>query len=74
MPRNCEITKSLLRRDRKARQSRIEELCMNQERNPNVVNQLVIPIQELQNKVNSLTDARDCHDPEGSSSFGASSF
>ena len=48
----------------KARQSRIEELSMNQERSPSVVNQLMIQIQELQNTVSSLTDARDFHDPE----------
>ena len=28
-------------------------------------------IQELPNKVNSLTDEGDFHDPEGTSSFGA---
>ena len=36
------------------------------------MNQLVSEIQELQNKVNSLTDARDFHDPEGPRSPGAS--
>ena len=45
-------------------QSRIEEMVMNQD-GPSVVNQDMSEIQELQNKVNSLTDARDFHDPEG---------
>ena len=31
---------------------------MSQERSPNAVDQLMIQIQELQNRVNSLTDAR----------------
>ena len=52
-------------------QSRIEEMVMIQE-GPSVVNQDMSEIQELQNKVNSLTDARDFHDPEGFSSSGSS--
>ena len=36
------------------------------------MNQLMSQIQELHNKANSLTDKRDFHDPEGSSSSGAS--
>ena len=59
-------------RQRKLDQSRIEELSMNQEMSPSVVNQLMSEIQELQKKANSLTDQRDFHDPEGSSSYGAS--
>ena len=56
----------------KAGQSRIEDLSMNQGRSPSVVNQLMSDIQELQNQANSLIDERDFHDPEGSSSSGAS--
>ena len=41
---------------------------MNWERSPNVANQLMSQIRELQNDVNSLTDERDFHVPEGSSS------
>ena len=56
----------------KTRQSRIEELSMNQERSPSVANQLLSEIQKLQNNANSLTDERDFHDAEGSSSSGSS--
>ena len=74
--RGCKEIEGLRRfcslEEEKARQSRIEELSMNQERSPSVVNQLMSEIQELQNKVNSLTDARDFHDGEGSSSSGSS--
>ena len=38
---------------------RIDELSMNGERRPSVASQLMSQIQELQNKVNSLTDERD---------------
>ena len=48
----------------KARQARIDELSMRQQRNPETVNQLLTQIQELQNKVNSLSDAREFYDPE----------
>ena len=57
-------------RDR-ARQLRIDILSMQQERNPTAVSQLVTQIQDLQNKVNSLTDARDFHDPETAGSSRA---
>ena len=72
LPRNCGITKILLTGGRKNRQSRIEELSMNQERSPSVANQLLSEIQKLQNNANSLTDERDFHDAEGSSSSGSS--
>ena len=34
------------------------------------VNQLTVQIQELQDKVNSLSDSKDFHDPETASSSG----
>ena len=37
----------------------MDELSMQQERNPTTVNQLLTQIQDLQSKVNSLADARD---------------
>ena len=55
----------------RARQARIDELSMHQERNPTTVSQLLTQIQELQNKVNSLSDAREFYDPESGSSSGA---
>ena len=45
-------------RDR-ARQARIDELSVHQERNPTTMSQLLTQIQDLQNKVNSFSDARD---------------
>ena len=55
-----------------ARQWRNDELCTQQEKNLSTVSQLLTPIQEIQNKVNSLNDARDSYDPETASSSGAS--
>ena len=73
--RDCQEIKELRRfcyeEANKTIQSRIEEMCMNQE-GPSVVIQDMSEIQELQNKVNSSTDARDFHDPERFSSSGSS--
>ena len=55
----------------RARQAIIDELCMHQERNPTTGSQLLTQIQELQNKVNSLSDARESYDTESGSSSGA---
>ena len=55
----------------RVRQARIDELSLHQERNPKTVSQLLTQIQELQNKVNSLSDAWEYHDPESRSSSGA---
>ena len=41
----------------KARRARLDELSMRQQRNPQTVNQLMAQIRELQDKVNSLSDA-----------------
>ena len=51
---------------------RVDELSMQQERNPATESQLLTQIQDLQNKVKSLTDARDFYDPQTGSSSGAS--
>ena len=50
---------------------KIDELSMQLERNPATVSQLLTQIQDLQNKVNSLNDAREFYDPETASSSGA---
>ena len=42
-----------------ARQARSEELSVQQQRNPATVNQMMAQIRGSQNKVNSLSDARD---------------
>ena len=47
------------------------ELSLCQERNPTTVSQLMAQIWELQNRVNSLSDAREFYDPETGSSSGA---
>ena len=44
---------------------------MDQKRDPTAVSQLLAQIQDLQNKVNSLSDAREFHNPETASSSGA---
>ena len=45
--------------------------CPCNERNPTTVSQLLTQIQDLQNKVNSLSGAREFYDPETASSSGA---
>ena len=55
----------------RARQLRIDELSMHQERNPTTVSQFLTQIQDSQNKVNSLSDAREFYDAETASSSGA---
>ena len=44
---------------------------MQQESNPTTVSQMMAQILELQNKVNSLSDAREFYDPESGSKSGA---
>ena len=56
----------------RARRARIDKVSMQQGRNPTTVSQLLTQIQDLQNKVNSLSDAREFYDPETASSPGAS--
>ena len=56
----------------RARRARIDELSRHQERDLSTASQLLTQIQDLQNKVNSLSDARELHDPEMARSSGAS--
>ena len=55
----------------RARQALIDEVSMQQERNPTTLSQMMTQIRGLQNKVNSLSDAREFYDPEPGSSSGA---
>ena len=55
----------------RARQARVHELPMQQQRNPTTVSQLLTQIQEFLSKVNSLSDAGEFYDPESGSSAGA---
>ena len=57
--RNCqEIEEVCCEETDRARQLRIDELSLQQERNPITVSQLLTQIQDFQNRVNSLADAR----------------
>ena len=47
---------------------------MHQERNPTTVNQLLAQIQDLQNKVNSLSGAREFYDPESGAALERPTF
>ena len=51
---------------------RIDELSVHQEGNPSTVNQLLAQILELQDKVNSLDDAKEFNGHETASSSGMS--
>ena len=52
-------------------QARSEELSLQQRRKPTTVSQMMCRIQDLQNKVNSVSDAREFYDLESRSSSGA---
>ena len=60
---NCQETEELPRicceETDRARQLRIDELSMHQERNPTTMIQLLTQIQDLQNKLNSLSDTKE---------------
>ena len=56
----------------RARQFKIDQLSMQQRGNPPNVNQLLAQSQDLQDRVNSLNDAREFYDPETASSSGVS--
>ena len=56
----------------RVRQAKLDELAMMQERDPQTVSQLLAQMRESQDKVNSLSDAREFHDPETAGSSGAS--
>ena len=49
---------------------RIDELSTPEEERKSTVNQLMVQIQELEDKVNSLSDAKEFFDPEIASSSG----
>ena len=49
----------------------MSSLC-NKKENPSTVNQLLAQVQEVQDKVNSLSDAKEFYDPETASSSGVS--
>ena len=67
-----ELTRICCEETDRARQARIDELFLHQERNSATVSQLLAHIQDFQNKVNSLSDAREFHDLDTASSPGAS--
>ena len=55
----------------RTRQLRADDLSRQEpQESQSTVNQLTVPIQELQDGVNSLNDSRDFHDPEKASSSG----
>ena len=58
----------------KSKQFRTDKLSTQEEESKSTVNQLMVQIQELQDKVNSQNDAKEFHDPETASSFGLSTF
>ena len=74
--KDCQEIEELRRRcceeSDRARQAKLDELSMMQQRDPQTVSQLLAQMRESQNKVNSLSDAREFHDPETAGSSGAS--
>ena len=52
----------------------MDELSMHQKRGPTTVRQLLTQIRELQNRVNSLSDAREFYAPETASSSERPTF
>ena len=55
----------------RARHARNDELFMHQESNLTTVSRLLTQIRDSQNKINSLSDAREFYDPDSGSSSGA---
>ena len=74
--RNCQESEELRRishtEAERARQLRSEELSAQKEQRKSTVHQLMVQIQELQDRVNSLNDAKELCDPETASSSGLS--
>ena len=74
--KDCQEIEELRRRcceeSDRARQAKLDELSMMQQRDPQTVSQLLAQMRESQDKVNSLSDAREFHDPETAGSSGAS--
>ena len=58
LPKNEELRMIWREETDRARQARIDELPLHHDRNLTTVSQLMTQIRELQNKVNSLSDAR----------------
>ena len=56
----------------RTQQAKLEELSIMQQRNLQTVSQLLAQSREVQEKANSLPDAREFHDPETASSSRAS--
>ena len=56
----------------RSQQLRLQELSRQEKERQSTVNQLTVQIQDLQDKVTSLNDSRDLHDPETVSSCGLS--
>ena len=56
----------------RAKQLRIDEFCIQEKKSQSTVNHFTVQIQELQDKVNSLSDSREFFDPETVSSSGLS--
>ena len=47
----------------------MNNLSVQQRRNPTTVSEMMAHIQDLQNKVNFLSDAREFYDPESGGTF-----
>ena len=58
----------------KAKQLRRDELSIQEKESKSTVNHLMVQIQELRDKVNSLSEAREFYDPETASRFRLSSW
>ena len=73
--KDCQEIEELRRRcceeSDRARQAKLDALSMMQQRDPQTVSQLLAQMRESQDKANSLSDAREFHDPETAGSSGA---
>ena len=76
--KDCQEIKELRRicceESDRARQARIDELSVHQERNPTTASQLLARIQDLKNRVNSMSDAREFNEPETANSTREPTF
>ena len=62
LPKNWSMRRTCCAEAHRARQAGVDELSMHQERNPATLRRLLTQSQDLQNKVNSLSDAREFYD------------
>ena len=67
-----ELRKRCSEESDRARQAKLDELSMMQQRDPQTVSQLLAQMRESQDKAKSLSDVREFHDPETAGSSGAS--